>query len=437
MSFNGEPARTKKQAQKNAAMAAWSALKRMVQHGSSSSSLLSSSVETKKGNKEQEQVIVARLLASLKPSESKNSNQKHLQNAQDSFIPVCRHLTPPTPGLYTMHCEGWGNQRYSPEMAIYQVWQHEHLLLLQNNLLALHVPPALPPGPQMLPYMHSILPQDSCLCFPVREQESMPGGPRIAIAPSAPPLYFSDPVVSDPSRGKSTVTIQEIHEEKTEESSQCSLSMVPDNPVLGNLNAKQRFKESVDEKNKQKSIGLESKIENVQLGENQTRISDRALWGSSHPWCTHVDFQAQNPRGFGFSAAAQQDLSRSSSPRTYRPAQVMIRTAGPAPSSAASTHIHSTGPVSSFPQPQYLAAGIAAPPRMRTGPSSYSARPQPQRMEIGRLHPRFMAPAIRIRSVVPVCSAPPPRKMPSSRQEGALPNHNTKETASENMSCQK
>ena len=62
MSFNGDPAKTKKQAQKNAAMTAWSALKQSPNLGSVSSS--SSPIEHE-GNEEQEQVIIAHALANL------------------------------------------------------------------------------------------------------------------------------------------------------------------------------------------------------------------------------------------------------------------------------------------------------------------------------------------------------------------------------------
>ncbi|RLN32843.1 double-stranded RNA binding motif family protein [Panicum miliaceum] len=56
MSFAGDPARTKKQAEKNAAMAAWSSLKRMPE----------ARKEPSAGD-EQDHVIVARVLAALKP----------------------------------------------------------------------------------------------------------------------------------------------------------------------------------------------------------------------------------------------------------------------------------------------------------------------------------------------------------------------------------
>ncbi|KAF2287920.1 hypothetical protein GH714_003228 [Hevea brasiliensis] len=253
MNFSGQPARTKKQAQKNAAMTTWFDLKRLVEHGSYSSSS-SSSVENKKGGEEQEQVVIARFLASLQPSELKNLKQRDFQWGQEGFIPVCKDLTPPTLNLYPMQCQNWAYPGFSPEMAIYQMWQQEQLLQLQNRLLMLQAPPAPPPGPQILPYVQSILPSDSRLFVPVREQKPVPLGPRITIATSGPLLSYSDNVASDPVRGKSTVTIQEIHEEKTEELSECSPSLVPDPPVLSTLKTEARFKEPNHEENKHKMV---------------------------------------------------------------------------------------------------------------------------------------------------------------------------------------
>ncbi|KAK9090052.1 hypothetical protein Sjap_023229 [Stephania japonica] len=65
LKFNGAPAKTKKQAEKNAAMAAWAALKQMASLGS----LSKTSKETDQSSEEQEQVVVARVLSSLRPKD--------------------------------------------------------------------------------------------------------------------------------------------------------------------------------------------------------------------------------------------------------------------------------------------------------------------------------------------------------------------------------
>ncbi|XP_042485295.1 double-stranded RNA-binding protein 3-like isoform X2 [Macadamia integrifolia] len=75
MNFRGEAGKTKKQAEKNAAMAAWSALKQMPNLGSSS--------QTNKDNEsseEQEQVIVARILSNYKPKDENKTLKQRDQN---------------------------------------------------------------------------------------------------------------------------------------------------------------------------------------------------------------------------------------------------------------------------------------------------------------------------------------------------------------------
>ncbi|KAM0935972.1 putative double-stranded RNA-binding domain-containing protein [Dioscorea sansibarensis] len=72
MSFNGEPAKTKKQAEKNAAMAAWSALKQMP-----NLEYLSRQAKEIESSEEQEQVVVARVLSSFRPKEESSRAQGH------------------------------------------------------------------------------------------------------------------------------------------------------------------------------------------------------------------------------------------------------------------------------------------------------------------------------------------------------------------------
>jgi hypothetical protein len=280
--------------------------------------------------------------------------------------------------------------------------------------------------------MQSILPSDSVLFGPLREQEPVPVGPRITIATSRP-LYLADHVVPDPIKGESTVTISEIHEEKPEESLQCSTSVIPDPPVGGNFNAEPRSKDPVDMDDKQMKVELERKVENVQPGDNQTRKFEWASSSNTDSGYRPADFQAQNKHSFHSSQATLQYPPRASTFRSCRPAPsaappVMIRSVRPLPSSTAPSALNNNMGPPSVPKLQDLAAQNPAPPRMRTGGShSYLARPLPQRMNLGGVHPRFMAPAVRIRSVVPVCSAPPARRMPTSGQ--VVPDRESKATA--------
>ncbi|PON73940.1 Double-stranded RNA-binding domain containing protein [Parasponia andersonii] len=422
MSFTGEVARTKKQAQKNAAMTAWSSLKRLAHRGSS----LSPSMESK-GNEEQEQVIIARVLSSLRPSEAKNSTQNGRLHGQQRYIPFSSKSTLPAASLCPMQFHSWAYPSYSPEIAMYQLWQQEQLLQHQNHLFQLPASPSTPPVPQIFPFMQSVLPPDHRLYFPAIEQESTSARPRITIATSGPSLCLSDQSVREPITGSSAVSIQEIQEEKPEESPKYSKSAVSDPFLRGNSNTEPRVQEPVQEDDKQR-IGDEGRnAKTVKLQGSQTGQVEWAYPRMIDSGFQPVDFRLPNPSGFDSSRPnlRSQYAPRVSSQRSLRPT-----------TSASPVTIRSVGPTLSIGlRPQNSPAQIPAPPRMRTGTPLFSVRPSPERAELGGVRHSFMAPAVRIRSVVPVCSAPPPRKMPGSSPEGTLPNMVKKDTdPQDNMS---
>ncbi|KAL5770754.1 hypothetical protein ACOSP7_014908 [Xanthoceras sorbifolium] len=417
MSFTGEPARTKKQAQKNAAMTAWSVLKRLSQQSSTASTSSSSPSVESRCNEEQEQVVIARFLASSQSSEAKHFIQNESGHRHQRSIPICRDLSPPTPSIYPMQCQNWTFPSFLPEMTVYQMWQQEQILQLQNRHLMLPASPTPPLGPQILPYMQSIFHPDHHIYVPARKQEPLLVGPRLTTANSSPSLHFSSNSVPNPARGRSTVTIQEIHEEKTEESSKFSPSGVSEPPAQIHANPEPKVEEPNQEDSKEKNVELgsktnveqKSKFENVELEGNQPRQYEWASNRSSNSGFRFDNLQSQNPRGFDSSISylRPQYSPRTSAHKSYRP-----------PSSAAATMtIRNVGPISSAtPMPQNLASRMPAPPRMRTAVPSCSTRPSTERMNLGMVQPSFLAPAVRIRTVVPVCSAPPPRQMPVSAQ---------------------
>ncbi|KAK8542994.1 hypothetical protein V6N13_136460 [Hibiscus sabdariffa] len=401
MSFTGDPARTKKQAQKNAAMAAWSALRKLSRDVSSSSSSPPSEF---KGKQEQEQVIIARFLSSLRPSEAGQSMQNDCWYERQRSIPVCRDLTPPNRSLYPMQGEGWTYPSFSPEMAlpIYQMWQQEQLLQLQSHLFPFPLSPVPPPGPQFLPYVQSILRPDRHLSFQARDQEPIFTAPRLAISASRPSLCISNHSASQPTIGRSTVTIQEIHEEIKEESPKNPpLPVVINRLVPGQTSAETGIGESNHENHKQKNVELESKV--------------------SQP----VNDRIQNPHAF-----------ESFHLRSQYPARTNYRNSRPSPSyAAAPLMIRTSCPVSSMrPNMQEPTTQVPVPPRMRTRAPPFTARPRFERMNLGGTNHSSIAPPVRIRSVVPVCSAPPSRKTPSFNKEGLLPNREKKDTVPEDLS---
>lgn len=430
MSFTGEPARTKKQAQKNAAMAAWSALKRLSRSGSQSVNSSSSSTSETKSNEEQEQVVIARILVSLRPPESNHPVQSDCQHRHQRSVPMQRDVSTPTQSVYPLHFEHWRYPSFSPELAVYHMWHQEQLLQLQNHLLTIPVSPAPPCSPQILPYMQSIFRPDHSLYLPAREQEPVPVAPRLATSIASPSLYVSSHPVPDCVRGRSAVTIQEIHEEKTEESARFSPSVIPDPVLTVHTNADQDIEEPSQVDDKPNSIELENERESAQSDRSQNGqfqwTSHRSVGSSSRS----TDLHSQNQHGLDCYGPyhRQHYTERPGSGRSLRPPP-------PPSTAAASVMIRSARPAySTRHRPQSFANCIPSPPRMQTGIPSFSLRPMPERMNIG-VHPHYMAPPIRIRSVIPVCSAPPPRKMHSSVQEGTLSESRKKEKEPEDVSA--
>lgn len=393
----------------------------MAQRGSSPSPSTES-----KGDEEQEQVIIARVLASLHPAESRSSTQNDCQHVEQRYIPICSKSTLPTSSLLPLQFHSWAYPSYPPELAMYQLWQQEQLL--QAHLFQLPFSLSTRSAPQIFPFMQSVIHPDHCLYFPKMDQESTSTRPRITIATSAPSLYLSDHLVPDPIRGRSTVTIQEIQEERLEESAEYSAPVVSGSFLLGNSSTEPspRVQKPVQEDDKQRVGDGARSTRNAKLEGNQTT---QVEW--SYPQMTNsrfepADFRLPNPRGF--------DSSRLSPRHQYPPRASSHRSLGPSSGTPPVTN-RTVGPTSSIGfRPQNLSAQFPAPPRMRTGSPSCSVRPMPERMELGGVRHKFMAPAVRIRSVVPVCSAPPPRKKPGSSQEGTSSNMEKKDKDQDNMS---
>ncbi|PWZ37644.1 Double-stranded RNA-binding protein 5 [Zea mays] len=169
LSFAGDPARTKKQAEKNAAMAAWSSLKQMPE----------ARKEPGAGD-EQEHVAVARALAALKPRDGGDGKaapplQKHSSNGSSSSAL-------PNPSLYRHQ---WRPRTSTPAQP------------LPPRTGALPLQP--PAGPRILPPLH-LLQQPACgsrdaaAAELVRMLERAMVRDREATPPS--PCYYAAPAAS-------------------------------------------------------------------------------------------------------------------------------------------------------------------------------------------------------------------------------------------------
>lgn len=380
MHFTGDPARTKKQAQKNAAIAAWSALRKLSENQLSSSTSSSFSSESK-SNEEQEHVIIARVLASLQSSRSKNFPECDHQHRWQKSTTTSLVSTQPAPGMYSMQYQHCGISNFSPELAFHQIWQQEQIM---QQMMALTIQPIIPPAPQIYPLMHSVIQPDRYLYFPSKELSSFPVGPNFSIATPRPPFYYSNQIVPQLNTGRSTVTIREIQEEKAEDSQAC------------NFSNETRVQPPAPENVRQNHGGSRSSSSRNELGGEQSLKSEwdshRSMGYAHKP----INIELQNPSRIAIAH------SQASSSRCFTP-----------PAASYST-VRTTGPTSSTGSTvQRREVPIAVAPRLRTGVLQNPGM-------VRTPTPRFnMAPAVRIRSVVPVCSAPPRRSVaePSKSNE--------------------
>ncbi|CAN6469386.1 unnamed protein product [Victoria cruziana] len=207
MSFTGDPARTKKQAQKNAAMAAWSALKQLPHANSSSAPSSSSPSLGSESSEEQEQVTIARVLASLRPPDgNKQPSQHDSQRGRRKPISSPREKNPSVPlSLYPLHYQRWTYALFAPEVARFQLWQQQQ----QTRYLAL--PPPVP-NPGVLPFVQSVFPSNEAHFFPSVEQDAGPC--------ASSPFYSTTSPIPVHARSRSQVTIRELPDESQVEDQQ-------------------------------------------------------------------------------------------------------------------------------------------------------------------------------------------------------------------------
>lgn len=205
--FTGNPGKTKKQAQKNAAMAAWSELKQLPRVGEAASSS-----PLDHDDEEQEQVIVARTLESLnQTNEGKSAHQKEKQQSNNHPPPRRSHPKP----YVSFQRSRLQNQTYSnvsPEQAMY------HWRQVQPTQQKPHFPmvPVMGntrfPSPPTMLSMYPPPPQGQ---FPVpASQDNLALLPCFREAASVLPQYFSPYPASYVSRSPLPVTVHAMHGER-------------------------------------------------------------------------------------------------------------------------------------------------------------------------------------------------------------------------------
>ncbi|KAF8392547.1 hypothetical protein HHK36_022892 [Tetracentron sinense] len=418
------------------------------------SSSPSSPLETE-GNEEREQFIVARVLARLHPAEANKLRQNDQQRARRRSAPVYRNTNPPSGGvsLYPMQPQSWVYTNFSTELAMYQMWQQEQANQQQSHLLTLSVAPTPPSGPRIFPFIQSIFQPDHGQYFPARDQEPIPVIPGIAISAADPSVYISNRSMPIPVSSRSQVTIREIQEEKTQgegewlhgdanpnglkvniQSNASGLSPIEvrNPPASGDSRAEPVIQE-IPPEDKGKNGGSEPNIGNSV--ENFQWASRRCMDAGIRPRATipgHVQFRLRDLHGLDSS---RHNLISHHPPRESSPG---MASGFRPPSSPAPMMTKTVRPIfTASHRPESLNTRIPpmpSPSKIRAASTGFSDRLRPTGRNIDRM-PSFssMAPPVQIRSVIPVCSAPPLRKTPDSGQERLFTGCENKSKVPEDM----
>ncbi|KAM7260452.1 hypothetical protein ACFE04_016193 [Oxalis oulophora] len=406
MSFTGEPAKTKKQAQQNAALTAWSALKKMSRSGSSSSSTTSSTTSSPLSdagnNDEQEQVTVARYLATLKPLEGNNSADRGRRFRRNPAPPQRNLISFGDRSPYSLQHQTWLCPQYLSEMPMYQSWPREIPPQQQNHVLAL----SSFPRPQIFPLVQSVFHPDPLI-------------PDVGQL-----LYFSNRAMPYPSPNMSQVTIQEIEE----------ASQVEQKWLNGDRNFDGRNFPSASKSLESSSLrdkGDENNKEPIPITGNCTQVESEQI--EKHN-CNSSGLMDARPN---ISSRNQNIPHRSQS--DIQPQNLGIRPVN------GSARYSVVSPVKIRPVNGGLRSNLRTdngaltnvPPPTKTLSSAYSIRPRPPVLKNNeRCKPTasFIAPPVNIRSVIPVCTAPPTEKKLVSQIEKKIidePEKNISSTCSD------
>lgn len=162
MCFSGKPAKTKKQAQKDAALAAWCALKQLPNMVPTTLSSSSSSQSEHKANDEQEQAIVAKVLSSLRQSVIHDQSILHVNNNNNNHtrrtVPYAHDIN-----YCAMPFQNYPYPNFLPDVSMPQMWHHFNA-----------------PRPNILPFQN--YPFYSISPLPQFEHPSyFPGGSQVTI----------------------------------------------------------------------------------------------------------------------------------------------------------------------------------------------------------------------------------------------------------------
>ncbi|XP_072976365.1 double-stranded RNA-binding protein 2-like [Typha angustifolia] len=429
MSFTGDPSKTKKQAEKNAAMAAWSALKQLPHLGPSSSS---TSLLEHEGSEVQEQVIIARVLASLQqPDGDKRPSQNNPQQSRHRSARIQRTVAPAANlPFYSLPFQSWAHTSFSPEFAMYQMWQQIQASQQPTHLLTLPAPP--PMDPRFLPILQTMYPPPPGQLFQSVDQDPVSRLPFVAESVPCLPRYPDYSTYTSP-RNQSQLTIQELSEEQNHREGKEwpnlreATLFNPCDTTASCLPPEQREDTNKNDSGASTEDSPETETKRAPSGFKQASCSPSIIQEKASVKI-HQESQQQME---GKQRKQLEELPgssfRSRSSNHWRPLlsqqnfdlNQSIHVNNPPPANSASLlrgcrplHIGSSGSRTDVLKPR--APSLAAPVTIRTAIPVCSARPGAVNIT-GAAPAYFTAPAVRMRSVVPVCSAPPERKPDSSQ----------------------
>jgi len=385
--FTGNPGKTKKQAQKNAAMAAWSELKQLPRVGEPSSS----SCPLDQDDEEHEQAIVTRTLASLNQANvGKMPHQKEKQ--QGNNRPSSRRSYPKSnPSFYRSHLP---NQAYPsvPPEAMYHMW---HRVQATQPAPSFPMVPTMgntrfPPPPAMLSMYSSPRGQfatPACQdalgllpCFP----EGAPALPR----------YFSPYPVSYVPRSPVPDTVHKIHERRQDLSETVEL---PDAVVFSQYGGPHKFQEP-PKNGKEDCTGSSASPE-------EEIIAPLSISGSTtHPSSPKLDLNEEKET-LGSKPIKSQEQQLKSSPPWISPSNPAHVSNQPKHYTSSVQHdeIHRNDPPqTSRPSLPELWSSLSA-----AAPRSGTAVPVNSPGHVYQQRPPWLAAPVTVRTAIPVCSARP------------------------------
>ncbi|CAM0957766.1 unnamed protein product [Alopecurus aequalis] len=391
--FTGNPGKTKKQAQKNAAMAAWSELKQLPLVGEAASS----SSPSHHDDEEQEQVTVARTLESLnQKNEGKTPYQKEKQ--QHGNRPQSRRSYPrPYVSFYGSHLQNQTYPNVAPEQTMYHMWHQ-----VQATQQKPHFPmvPTIgntrfPPPPAML----SLYPQP-------RGQFAVPANQAaLALLPCFPeaapvlPRYFSPSPASYVPTSPLPAAVNMVHGKR-----QGCAEMVelPDAAVFSRYSTPDSSgtPENVcsDKVPQWPKNGKEAYTESSTASEEENEAPRTLSTSTTHPLSQNLEQNQDKESKKPAEHPPKSSLSRVGPSVVQRPVQ---RQSYPSPVQHGEPIHRNNLPFRTATSPELWSSEMQAPARFGTVAPTNSAG------FLYQQRPPWLAAPVTVRTSIPVCSARP------------------------------